>query len=233
MINFNHACILFCYQNYEHIIKYHQSLLNNKIDFFILENKSDSSVKIKKYFLTQDIKHYILFDENISNNAIPIFLNEYKTNLSKYNYITFTDCDLEIPNSEDTFDEIKKNLSFKNVGVSSVDLSLENLPNTPTAKSWIPIPLNITDDYIESATGLHLSTVKQENLDIFYRPTSFLDFILFDETYKKGLKWVKTKNNKAKHLTWDLYTEDNPYYQYKLNNNVWNHNRTCKFIKII
>ena len=52
--------------------------------------------------------------------------------------------------------------------------------------------------------------------------------------YSQNLKWVKTKHNKAYHLTWDLYNEDHPYYQFKIQNLglIWNHTNLSSYSKI-
>jgi hypothetical protein len=63
-------------------------------------------------------------------------------------------------------------------------------------------------------------------------------FFIYNNLYHHflsyNLKWVKTKLNKAYHLTWDLYTEDNPYYQFKIQNinHIWNHANYNPYLKI-
>lgn len=157
-----HICILICYKNLDHIINCFNSLFNEDIDFIILENYSDSSLKIKKFFETKKILSHIRFDENITNNAVNIFIKDYSEVLNKYDYITFSDCDLRIDNSDQTFREIKKNLEFNDVVVSCVDLNMSNLPKVTGSENWIPNPINITDDYIECDTGIHLMTIKKK-----------------------------------------------------------------------
>ena len=230
-----HACILFCYNNYEHIITSYESLRTPGIDFFVLENKSMYSEKIESYFKTQDIKGYVQFEENISNNAIPVYFKNYKHLFTDYDYLTFTDCDLEVKDSSNTFSEIVKNLNIERVGMSCVDLSMENFPyHIPGSEGWIPNPRNITNDFTECPTGGHLLTLKKENFDVFFNTDPFLDSILVSVIASKNLIWVKTKVNKAKHLTWDLYREGEEYYQFKKNNqHIWNHSATSNYVQII
>ena len=229
-----HICIFFIYNNLEHIIKSFESIQDPNVDYFIIENKSDNSSKIQEYFFTKNLKGYIQFEENISNNAIKIFLEDYKELLLEYDYITITDGDLEIKDINSTFKELVKNLDLEGVGVSCVDLSLDNFPyHIPNSTSWLISNPIITDEYIISPTGIHLMTLKRENLELLYN-VKFIDINLYHHFLSYNLKWVKTKLNKAYHLTWDLYTEDNPYYQFKVQNinHIWNHDKTSNYIKI-
>jgi hypothetical protein len=229
-----HICIFFIYNNLEHIIKSFESIQDPNVDYFIIENKSDNSSKIQEYFFTKNLKGYIQFEENISNNAIEIFLKDYKELLSEYDYITITDGDLEIQDINSTFKEIIKNLNLKDVGISCVDLTLDNFPyHIPNSTAWLVSNPIITDEYIECPTGIHLLTIKKENLELLYK-VKFVDSKINSYLYSQGYKWVKTKLNKAYHLTWDLYTEDNPYYQFKVQNinHIWNHDKTSNYIKI-
>jgi hypothetical protein len=229
-----HICVFFIYNNLEHIIKSFESIQDPNVDYFIIENKSDSSSQIEKYFSTKNLKGYIQFEENISNNAIEIFLNDYKELLLEYDYITITDGDLEIKDIDSTFKELIKNINLEGVGVSCVDLSLDNFPyHIPNSTSWLVSNPIITDEYIISPTGVHLMTLKRENLELLYN-VKFVDINLYHHFLSHDLKWVKTKLNKAYHLTWDLYTEDNPYYQFKVQNinHIWNHDKTSNYTKI-
>ena len=229
-----HICVFFIYNNLEHIIKSFESIQCPNIDYFIIENKSDNSSKIQEYFFTKNLKGYIQFEENISNNAIEIFLKDYKELLLEYDYITITDGDIEIKDINSTFKELIKNLDLEGVGVSCVDLSLDNFPyHIPNSTSWLISNPIITDEYIISPTGVHLMTLKKENLELLY-DIKFVDINLYHRFLSHNLKWVKTKLNKAYHLTWDLYTEDNPYYQFKVQNinHIWNHDKTSNYIKI-
>jgi len=229
-----HVCILFCYNNIDHIIKCVDSLYVSSIDYYVIENKSVNSTAIESYFKTKNIKRYIQFETNISNNALRVFFNDYKNELLQYDYITVTDCDLYLTDANSTFDELKKNLDFLNVGMSCVDLSMENYPHEIAhGQNWIPDPIRITDDYIECSTGGHLMTLKQKDAYIFYNEDPFIDGGLMQSINNASLIWVKTKINKAVHLTWDLYVHGNEYFEYKKLPNIWNHNKYCNYKQII
>jgi hypothetical protein len=224
--------VLICFKNLEHIIKCYESFYNSDIDFFIIENYSNNSEKIKEYFIDKNIIGYLQFEDNISHKAVSTFITDYENLLNKYEYITFSDSDLTVENSKETFNEIIKNLNLENVMVSCVDLTMVNLPNVPGSQSWIPSPLNVTDEYIEGASGVHMMTIKQENFELI-KNIKFLDSVLKKKVYRNKKKWVKTLKNKAYHLTWDLYFEGSDYYKFKLSNpDIWNHENTCDY-KII
>ena len=190
-----HACILFCYNNVDHIIKCVDSLHLPDIDYYVIENKSVNSTAIEAYFKTKNIKRYIQFETNISNSALRVFFNDYTNELLHYDYITVTDCDLYLTDARSTFEELKKNLDFLNVGMSCVDLSMENYPyKIAQGQNWIPEPTIITDDYLVCPTGGHLMTLKQNNAHIFYNQDPFIDGGLLQSTINAGLIWVKTKN---------------------------------------
>jgi hypothetical protein len=225
----NHICVLFCFYNTHHIKQCYESLKNQDVDFFIVENKSENSEEIHKYFKEQNILGHIRFEDNITFRAIELFVKDYYNLLTQYNYITISDCDLKLTNSQDTFSEIIKNLNLDNVGISCVDLSLENFPShIEGSKGWIPSIIGENDEYIECATGIHLCTIKKENLYLFKQ--TFIDSFILRLTYSNSLKWVKTKKNKAIHLTWDLYTQGNEYFEFKKNTpNLWNHSLSSNY----
>lgn len=224
-----HICILICFNNVEHIKKCYESLYSESIDFFIVENYSSNSEKIKEFFIDKNIIGYIQFEKNITHKAVSIFISNYVNILDQYEYITFSDCDLIVDNSEQTFEEIIKNLEFKDVIISCVDIKMSNLPKVPNSNNWIPKPLNVTNEYIEGACGTHLMTFKRENIWLI-KNTKFLDSIIRDRVYNNNKKWVKTLKNKAYHLTWDLYFDGSDYYDYKLNNSdIWNHDNFCDY----
>lgn len=225
----NHICILFCFHNIHHIKQCYESLKCPGIDFFIVENKSENSNQIEDYFKQQDITGYIQFQNNVTFRAIEIFIENYHSLLEKYDYITISDGDLKVMNSQDTFLEIVKNLNLDNIGVSCVDLSLENFPyHIEGSRGWIPNPIQENDEYIECATGIHLCTIKKENLYLFKQ--TFIDSSIRELTYSNSLKWVKTKKNKAVHLTWDLYNLGNEYFEFKKNSpNLWNHSLSSNY----
>ena len=230
----HHACVFFCYNNIDHIIQSFNSIYRKETDYFILENKSANSNLIEDYFtsISKKIFSYIQFNENISNNALPIFIKDFNKILKEYSYVTITDGDLYVQDIQLTFQEIFKNLSYPEVLMSCVDLSMSNLPNVPGASSWIPQGVQIRD-YISCLTGAHLMTLKTENFSILEKD-KLLDSILHQAVLSLNKVWAKTLINKAYHLTWDLYTDNNPYFLAKINTpNIWDHNRVCDYRTII
>jgi hypothetical protein len=237
-----HICIFFIYHNIEHIIESFESIQKSDVDYFIVENKSNNSEQIEKYFSTKKLKGYIQFQKNISNNAIQTFLADYKNLLLDYDYITITDGDLKVEDATSTFEELIKNLNIeekigRSVGVSCVDLELSNFPHhVPGSEKWLPYyNCKETEEYIECPSGIHLMTIKIENIDFLYQKWGFRDITIKDYVYSKGYKWVTTKINKAYHLTWDLYYEGNPYYDDKmkqLRRRLWKHSRWSPYLEI-
>jgi hypothetical protein len=222
-----------CFNNFDHITKSYESLYDKNIDYFIIENYSDNSDKIKDFFKEKNLVGYIQFERNISHNAVSTFVNDYVSLLEQYDYITISDCDLTVEDSKEMFQEIIKNLDFKDVIVSCSDLTMINLPNVLGSESWVPPPIVITKDYIEGDSGVHLMTIKRENLWVI-KDKTFLDSNLRNSVQSTKKKWVKTLKNKAYHLTWDVYFEGSDYYKFKLDNiNIWGHNNFCNYEVII
>lgn len=224
-----HLCVFFCYNNYDHIVQSYESIINIGMDFFVVENYSKNTDKIKEYFKDKDLIRYILFENNIANTAMNIMIEDYEDILKQYEYITFSDCDLVPHNSKDLFSEIYKILDHDDIGLCSTSIDLSNLPNVPGSQYWIPKPNknNIHDDYIDVDSGIHFMTIKRKNLNLF-KNLNFMDSNIMYQFRKNGLKCVITKENKSYHLTWDLYHIDNEYYQFKVNSDIWNKQR-CNY----
>lgn len=229
-----HLCILWCFNNYEHIARCFESIQMSAIDYFIIENRSPNSPQIEAFFIKQRLKGYIQFEQNIGDNAVKIFLKDYVALLKQYAYITFTDGDLYLSNIAHTFAEIGGILERKEVGVCTVDLDLSNFPHHLAKPSdWLPQPTFTSDIYVECLTGAHLMTLKQENLDIMLNSPKAIDNGFRMACASKRLKWVKTKVSKAYHLTWDYYKPGNEYYNFRKNNpKIFDHNNFCNY-KII
>jgi len=230
-----HICILWCFENHEHIAKCFESIQMDDKDYFIVENRSQHSKVISEYFADKRLAGYIQFVENIADNAVKIFFAEFKEFLLQYEYITFSDGDLFLSNATDTFQEIWQILQHPEVGVCTVDLRLNNFPHHIAKPSdWLPAPTRHTADYVECQTGSHLLTLKRENLDILAGAPKAIDGCFRAMCAAKGLCWVKTKVNKAYHLTWDYYVKGNPYYEFrKKNPNIFNQERTCSYKQIV
>ena len=216
-----HIIIFLAYKNVDIIQKSFESLsLYKNADFFIVENFSENSNEISKYFFKKNLKGYIQFEENAAANAINVFIKNYYTLLEKYDFITFTDGDIICYDINDTFREILKNLNQDNAVISSCDLWLGNLYTNKIKQGlddyYKIMPTIIETKYDKGHTGNTLVTLKNEYLyllkDIHYTDT------LINQKIKtvKGI-WYKTTKNLAYHLTWDLYVDGNEYYEWKKN----------------
>jgi len=228
-----HICIFFAYNNIEHIIQSFDSLYSDSVDYFVVENSSENSRLIECYFASQKLIGYIQFEKNIWDNAMKTFLQDYKDLISQYDYITITDGDLLIDDIDLTFTELKEIVDIDKVGVCCVDLKLDNFPSDIKGSGrWLPNHSGIYDKYIVCGTGIQLMTFKREFFDIILEPTKFLDGKLRKNINWHGLLWVKTKINQATHLTWDLYYEGSPYYEFKLQPK-WGKQWESRYKKII
>lgn len=231
MSNKKHICLLICYNNYEHIVETYESISNLNMDFFIIENHSENTDRIRAYFENKPILKYVLFEKNIAQNAMNIVIKDFEHIIGNYEYITFSDCDLVPDNSNKLFDEIYKILEHSDVGACCTSLDYSNLPEVPGSKTWISKPIQMHDDYIEANSGNHFMTLKQKHFHLVTN-INFLDTILMRRFREVGLKWVITKHNRSKHLTWDLYHTGNEYYEYKVKNgsSIWSKKEICNYV---
>lgn len=233
-----HICLLFCFRNTEHIKKCFDCLQTGFTDFFIIENKSENSDEIKDFFLfnSDNIVGYYQFEDNITNNAITITLKKIKPLLQQYEYVTISDCDLYVKDPVSVFEEIFKNLYFSDVIFSAVDLSNKYRPPKEVWKTSNKPPIDLNDKYIESFTGAWLLTLLNKNIDWLYCVSHFKDSLLHRKIKVAGKKWVKTLNNKADHLTWELCYEGSEYVNLKNTMGrkaMWSHNKVCGYKEII
>jgi hypothetical protein len=227
-------CVLNTFFNYEHIIQCFESIYSDNIDFFILENKSKYSDKIESYFKTKKLIGYLQSEENITHGTVDYFLKNFKDLINQYDYLTITDGDLLVDDIELLYDEIKTILEYPNVKVCCVDLKIDNLPNIPEAKTWIPDSEVIDNLFLKGTSGTHMMTFKKENFNIVLDLNIMMDVYVHSKVFKLGGICAKTLKNKSKHLTWDYYYPTNEYYEWKLENQ-WTlsyHNKEKK-IKVI
>lgn len=238
----NHLIVFVAFQNDTIIANSFNSIFKKKnTDFFILENISENSNKIQKYFSEIDdetIIGYIRFDENIANSCVNIFLEQYKDLLAQYQYITITDGDLFIHNIENTFEEIFEGLEQDNVAVVTCDLWLGNDYRNKeilgiTEYIIESIHNNKENKCIDGNTGNFLLTFKNQNLNLF-DDIIYVDSFIANKINSKGLRWLKTTKNFAYHETWDLYREGNPYYEFKKQvfDKIWFERKNSSFTKI-
>jgi hypothetical protein len=209
----------------------------NDIEFWVVENNSNSSKHIQEYFKgTGKIRRYFYFKENITCNAIKRIITEFKTEIEEFDFFTMTDCDLLVDNAEEAFNEIRKNAAFEEVAFSCIDLKMKNFPhNIPGSWEWLPPVIGQTEEYIECPTGAHLMTIRKGMLDFMLDVPHMTDALMWQNAYLRNKKWVKTINNKAYHLTWDLYTPDNLYFKEKaaMTHESWYHDKMCEYVEVI
>jgi len=218
--------------------------IKDRADIVLIENHSDSSFKIKEICLdllnSKSIIRYYLFDENIYGNAISTFLFNGDIDISKYTYILLTDGDLSCNDPtwlQQQIDIINNN---PNIFCCGVDLSQENLPllTFPDSKTWIPTPTTAEKDFIECPTGVQLLLFKTE---VYISTINYLkkenklftdvDMLAYCRNILKK-RWIKTKNIKAYHHTWDAYADLNHPYtiaKRKLYDNPELTNKYCDY----
>jgi hypothetical protein len=238
-----HICVFLAFQNYEHIkLSFDSLLAATDVDFFVVENKSDQSSEIESYFKTKQTVGYIQFDQNIAANAITIFIERYSGLLSQYEYITITDGDIYVYDAKAIFDEIRTNLEYPSAMISSANLYFGNdyrrtigriigiLPYIEFMKQSVLRP-----DYppLVENTGNTLLTIKNENLFLIQK-IYYIDTFIKNRMVQSGGIWVCTTRNVVYHLTWDLYIDGEPYYEWKklAYPQIWSDQKICDY-KII
>lgn len=213
----DHLVVFFCYKLVDFHKKSFENLSQLNADFFIVENPSKSSKEIENYFLSLNdskIIGYIRYNKNTANIGT-FFIRDFFEILSSYKFVTFTDGDLVFDNVHEMKNEVFKNLSYSDVLISAVDFKLDNLPKVKGAEQWVPRGcINYERNYNEQYTGIHFMTLRSLDLHIL-KDIRFADYIIAKKVYSIRKKWVKTITNKAYHLTWDIYTNGNSYYEYK------------------
>jgi hypothetical protein len=217
------------YQEFDIIKKHVESMfpILERVDWVILENMSENTLNIIFPYVIGLLKEdkiiqYRLFDKNIGGTVFTTFFNEY--NIDNYSYIIITDGDVEPHSSDKLLDEILNIIdNAENIFSCAADISDENLPIEvfPQASHWIPIPID-HGWYLECATGGHMLTLKTKYLVEYLNFIKETGEVFCDGGMRKfclnsNRKWVKTKFNKFKHLTWDLYKDLNhPYTKMKV-----------------
>jgi hypothetical protein len=235
-----HLCILIVYDNINEIKLCFESIYQDNIDFFIIENKSENTEKIKEYFLQKNLKGYILFEKNIAANAVNIFIRDFYELMHEYDYITLTDGDFYVYDSKSLFNELILNLNNKNVVISSADLYLQNNYNRNDRIVGIDYYIDmmknrkVENGYNVKHTANNFVTLKKENLFLL-KNLYYLDTNLINKVKEIEKIWVATKNNLVYHLTWDLYFDGNPYYEFKKKHidKIWKIMEDSTYQKII
>ena len=223
-----HLIVFLAYQHLDIVSKSFESIKDADADIFIVENQSENSNLILDYF--KDKKHigYIQFHENVANSAMNIFIADYWELIQQYEYVTFTDGDLYVQDVKAMFDEIFD--AFKNPEViissaelwqgnnytNSVRLGLESFVNESKCNKAL-------FGSVQGHTGNFFITVKHQDINLFRLNKLYLDSFLAQTVNGLNRSWYKVNRNKVYHLTWDLYVEGNPYFEFKKQvfNTIW------------
>jgi hypothetical protein len=222
------------------------SVCHENFDYFIIENKSENSDKISEYFKEKkykfdNIKGYIQFEENISATAIDCFLIDFDSFIKNYEYITITDGDFYIYDINDVITENVLAFNNKNCMVSSTPLYMKNnYGDNPNRVIGTDVyiekqkeRLNISHSHTKGITSNCFLTFKTNNID-FLKTIHYIDTTIHSTVNKLGGDWLVSSKNQAYHLTWDLYIDGNPYYEWKKEviGNIWQKKPVVNYNKI-
>jgi hypothetical protein len=148
--------------------------------------------------------------------------------IQQYEYVTFTDGDLYVHDAKAMFDEIFDAFKNPEVIISSADLwqgnnytnsvrlDLDRFVNESKCNSTL-------FGSIQGHTGNFFITIKQEDINLVRQNKIYLDSFLAESVNAKNRTWFKVNRNKVYHLTWDLYYDGNPYFEFKKEvlNKIW------------
>jgi hypothetical protein len=223
-----HLIVFLAYKHLDIISKSFESIKDVDADIFIVENQSENSTAIADYFENKNHVGYIQFHENIANSSMSIFIADYWNLIEQYEYVTFTDGDLYVHDAKGMFDEIFD--AFKNPEViissaelwqgnnytNSVRLGLESFVNESKCNKAL-------FGSVQGHTGNFFITVKHQDINLFRLNKLYLDSFLAETVNGLNRSWYKVNRNKVYHLTWDLYVEGNPYFEFKKQvfNTIW------------
>lgn len=224
-----HICIFLAFNNLEHIKLSFESIQTENVDYFVVENPSENSAEIFNYFKNKNLIGYIKFQQNFAANAINTFIKDYRDLLLKYDYITITDGDIYVFDIKETFREIKLALEEPNCVISTANLYLgnnyDNQIRVIGVDKYVELMKINTNKFgsVLGNTGNFLLTIKKENIG-FIENIHFIDTNLKSRLDLNKKEWYKTNKNLVYHLTWDLYVDNNPYYEWKkvVYPNIWN-----------
>lgn len=228
-------CVLNVFMNYEHIVECFESIYQDGIDYFILENKSENSDKILEYFKTKRLVGYLQSEENVTYGTVNFFMKNYKELIDSYDYLTISDGDIKVFNVDSMYNEMFNILNDSIVKVCCVKIVKDNLPNIPGSSSWVPNGEIVDNRYIKSISGTFMMTFKKENFFIPQNIELFFDTHIHKYVKEVGGISAITLINESKHLTWDYYYDGNPYYEWKKNNQwvLTAHRKETKFNQVI
>jgi hypothetical protein len=215
-----HLIVFLAYEHLDIISKSFESIQDVDADIFIIENQSKNSRAIADYFEDKNHIGYIQFHENVANSSVSIFIADYWSLIEQYEYVTFTDGDLYVHDVKKMFDEIFDAFKNPSVIVSSADLWQGN---NYLNKERLGLERFINESKcnkalfgsIQGHTGNFFITIKHEDINLLRMNKLYIDSLLAESVNTLNRSWFKVNRNKAYHLTWDLYYEGNPYFEFK------------------
>lgn len=245
MISQKIPCYVIAFYMFDNFKKCIESLMQKKdyLDIKIIENNSINTEKyFKPYILNllnkKLVSEYFLFEKNINNNAIKKICFELKPEDIKSPYIMITDGDLIFENNwlEEEVKILSKNKKIYAVGS---ELNLKNLPQISGASDWVPkAKTPFLKNYKEGYTGIWSLLFRTKDfwntLDYLKEnDLNFLDSNLHKYCKYKNKIWARTKKTTAYHLTWDNYSANDKYAQYKISKPLkehWDTVQDCKYV---
>lgn len=215
-----HLIVFLAYQHLDIVRCSFESIRGTDADIFVVENQSENSKVIAEYFADKDHIGYIQFHENVANSSMTIFIQDYWELITQYEYVTFTDGDLFVYDAKAMFDEIFDAFKDPQVIISSADLwQGNNYQNTERLGKEDFLKEMCSNQSIfgsvQGHTGNFFVTIKHEDINLVRLNKLYLDSFLAETVNSMNRSWFKTNKNKVYHLTWDLYYEGNPYFEFK------------------
>jgi hypothetical protein len=223
-----HLIVFLAYRHLDIIRCSFESIKNADADIFIVENQSENSRAIADYFEDKNHIGYIQFHENVANSSMSIFIADYWNLIEQYEFVTFTDGDLFVYDIKAMFEEVFDAFKNPQVIISSADLwqgnNYQNVERLGTDSFLKEMSSNQTEfGSIQGHTGNFFVTVKHQDINLFRLNKLYLDSFLAETVNGLNRSWYRVNRNKVYHLTWDLYVEGNPYFEFKKQvfNTIW------------
>jgi hypothetical protein len=215
-----HLIVFLAYKHLGIVSESFESIKDVDADIFIVENQSENSKAIANYFEDKNHIGYIQFHENVANSSMSIFIADYWGLIEQYDYVTFTDGDLYVHDVKAMFVEIFDAFKNPEVIISSADLWQGN---NYLNSERLGLDIFVNDSKcnmalfgsVQGHTGNFFITIKHEDINLLRLNKLYLDSFLAETVNSLNRTWFKVNRNKVYHLTWDLYYEGNPYFEFK------------------
>ena len=248
MITKKHLIVFLAFKEVDVIKKSFESIENVSSDIFVIENKSENSQEIEEYFRSKSdsLIGYIQFNENTENSSIPLFNKAFNDLITSYEFITYTDGDLYSYDAEEMFREILEAFHNPDVMVSSSAVWEGNY-SFINSKEYIDIikknksnlkPLELRkgfEDFLSEqkdndrdfgsqiipaglSMGHFFVTIRSQDLNHIFDLELYMDAYIYRKVKELEREWHITTKNISYHISWDLYYQGSPYYEWKREN---------------